>query len=128
MLPNSDYVVLKISDVRDGLSPEDVVHFAEMIRQVELNRENAGKPKLECVVIESEWPEYRPVLKAIEKRAFVEAQLYPDKSELAKEELDRITKAAMQIGQGPLMEYVAVPNPRGGFYMQARRCPGQIEG
>lgn len=62
------YIVLKISDVEKHLADEDKSLLAELSTKVALGRENKGKPPLDCVVVESDWPEYEPVWKMIEAR------------------------------------------------------------
>jgi len=72
------YIVLKISDVRDMLShateseytcvAEDIENLERIAMHVVDSRAKQGKPPLKCVVVESDWPEYEAVFKAIEQR------------------------------------------------------------
>jgi hypothetical protein len=58
------YFVFKRSDV-----PEDAIATLETLRQIADHlREIKGKAPLECVVIESDWPEYESVWQMIEDR------------------------------------------------------------
>ena len=56
------YVVLKIKDiVAAGLTPDEVEAFNKVCDKVALHRNQAGKPPLECVVVEADWRCYEPV-------------------------------------------------------------------
>ena len=64
------YIVFKLTDF------DAIPHFGPKLRsQVEglastvaWFRERAGKSPLECVIVESDWPEYEPTWKAIKER------------------------------------------------------------
>lgn len=64
------YIVFKLADF------EAIEYFGSKLRsQVEglaetvaWFRERNGKPPLECVIVESDWPEYEPTWEAIKKR------------------------------------------------------------
>lgn len=62
------YLVLKIADIERELSPFQRGQLAEYAAVVEIGRASRGKPPLECVVVESDWPEYEPVWKMIADR------------------------------------------------------------
>lgn len=61
------YVVLKVKDVMQRLSEKDILTLARILDEIDAYRKSIGKT-LECVVIESDWPEYEPTWKAIEAR------------------------------------------------------------
>lgn len=79
------YLVVKLSDVE--LWPG---HMAASIRyqleeaagKVAFQREKAGKPPLECLVIESDWPEYESTWEEIQRRM-------EDKPTIMDEEMGR---------------------------------------
>jgi len=62
------YVVLKVKDVMQRLSEKDILMLARILDEIDAYRKSIGKKSLECVVIESDWPEYEPTWKAIEAR------------------------------------------------------------
>lgn len=62
------YVVFKLSDVEEHFTPSEKQHLERLVEVQRAGREEAGKPPLECVVVESDWPEYEPTWKAIEAR------------------------------------------------------------
>jgi len=62
------YVVLKIKDLREYLPQPLIDHLSSIADEVRAGRQLAGKQPLECVVVESDWPEYEPTWQAIEAR------------------------------------------------------------
>ena len=62
------YIVFKISDVVEHLTTTEAVHLARLYEIQRVGRKEAGKSELECVVVESDWPEYEPTWRAIEAR------------------------------------------------------------
>lgn len=63
------YVVLKASDLQAvGLTDAELAALTAVVSKVDQYRMNAGKPDLECVVVEKDWPEFEPTWKAIERR------------------------------------------------------------
>lgn len=63
------YIVFKTSDlIRAGLSLEDQAALSRIQEKVCGLRASMTKPALECVVVESDWPEYEPVWQMIEER------------------------------------------------------------
>jgi len=63
------YIVLKRSDIAVAcLSREQLETLDDICRKVRMARVGNGKPDLECVVVESDWPEYEPTWAAIERR------------------------------------------------------------
>ena len=63
------YVVLKLKDI-DACEFTDATlsAFNGICDRVNQKRISQGKGLLECVVIESDWPEFEPTWAAIEKR------------------------------------------------------------
>lgn len=62
------YIVFKLSDMRKHLEPSDLFNLQQIGRTVAAGREQDGKTPLQCVVVESDWPEYEPTWQAIEAR------------------------------------------------------------
>ena len=62
------YIVFKLSDVEEHFTPGEKQQLARLVEVQRVGREEAGKAPLECVVVESDWPEYEPTWKAIEAR------------------------------------------------------------
>lgn len=67
------YIVLKCSDVEAAASHGFLNHYqmdalVGITSRVADYRQRAKKPTLECVVVESDWPEYEPTWRAIEAR------------------------------------------------------------
>jgi hypothetical protein len=63
------YMVFKISDVVEHCTKAEALHLARLYEIQRVGRKDAGKAELECVVVESDWPEYEPTWRAIEARA-----------------------------------------------------------
>ena len=62
------YYVFKISDI-EATGMSDIFPLLDTVKMItDLNRESRNKKKLDCVVVESDWPEYEPVWKSIENR------------------------------------------------------------
>lgn len=63
------YVVLKASDMQAaGLTDAEMAALTAVCSKVDQYRRDAGKPDLECMVVEKDWPEYEPTWQAIEQR------------------------------------------------------------
>lgn len=62
------YLVFKLSDVEEHFTPGEKQQLARLAEVQRVGRSESGKPLLECVVVESDWPEYEPTWKAIETR------------------------------------------------------------
>lgn len=62
------YFVFKISDVVEHLTTTEALHLARLYEIQRVGRREAGKAELECVVVESDWPEYESTWRAIEAR------------------------------------------------------------
>lgn len=61
------YLVIKRSDTLH-LSKNDQQRLSQIALRVDGARAAAGKRKLNCVVVESDWPEFEPVWKLLEAR------------------------------------------------------------
>lgn len=61
------YIVLKLSDVK-GLPEHLGLALDKVLDAVQFKRSFEEKPPLQCVVVESDWPEYEPTWQAIEQR------------------------------------------------------------
>lgn len=61
------YIVFKTSDAV-YLTAEGKQAVADLIEAMTKIREDQGKPQLNCVVIEEDWPEYEKVWKMLEAR------------------------------------------------------------
>lgn len=75
------YLVFKRADLQKHLGPSDMDSLQKIVLAVEDGRKLEGKDPLECVVIESDWPEYEPTWRAIEQR--VNGNPAPTQSEAA---------------------------------------------
>lgn len=62
------YTVLKNTDAEKHLDGDEISLLVALCDKVTLGRYRDGKPALQCVVIESDWPEYEPTWAAIERR------------------------------------------------------------
>lgn len=62
------YIVFKISDVVEHLTITERLHLERLYEIQRVGRREAGKSALECVVVESDWPEYESTWRAIEAR------------------------------------------------------------
>lgn len=62
------YVVLKDAEVMQCLSVNEIIELRRIEAKVVAHRAELGKPWLDCVVVESDWPEYEPTWRAIEAR------------------------------------------------------------
>lgn len=63
------YIVIKLTDLKDApLSNMERNVLDDVCRHVNEYRQEAGKAPFECVVVESDWPEYEPTWAAIEAR------------------------------------------------------------
>lgn len=62
------YVVLKNADIMQCLTINELIELRRIQAKVEEHRAEIGKPPLDCVVVESDWPEYEPTWRAIDAR------------------------------------------------------------
>ena len=62
------YVVLKNADIMQCLTINELIELRRIQARVAEHRTAIGKPRLDCVVVEADWPEYEPTWEAIEVR------------------------------------------------------------
>ncbi len=62
------YIVIKVKDAIEFLSIEQKLMLADTNTTINAERLKHGKEELECLVVESDWPEYEPTWNAIQKR------------------------------------------------------------
>lgn len=62
------YLVVKYKDMAKYLSDEDAVALCALASKVDAARQADNKPPLECVCVESDWPEYLETWTAIAVR------------------------------------------------------------
>lgn len=62
------YVVVKTKDANTYLTTGEKMQLEAITAKIALGRRIDGKRDLECVCIESDWPEYEPTWAAIEAR------------------------------------------------------------
>lgn len=62
------YLVLKIKDIFRSLTSTERAILNTLAAKVEDGRHAAGKSPLQCVVVESDWPEYEATWTAIASR------------------------------------------------------------
>ena len=70
------YFVLKVKDAKEYLDARQLDKLVEIADTISKGREKDGIPAVECVVVESDWPEYEQTWRAIEAR-MMGAQLAP---------------------------------------------------
>jgi hypothetical protein len=62
------YLVMKFKDVNKYLTDSEKEILLTLTKRVAEGRCDDGKMPLDCVVVESDWPEYEPTWAAIEQR------------------------------------------------------------
>lgn len=62
------YLVVKLNDAKKHLTPHDFNALEFLVEKVDFARRSDAKEPMECVVVESDWPEYAPTWALIEKR------------------------------------------------------------
>lgn len=75
------YIVVKINDANKYLSPAERDTLERLSAKCALGRIDDGKRLLECVCVESDWPEYEPTWAAIAARMDGAATPTPDAKE-----------------------------------------------
>ena len=63
------YLVAKLSDVSSALSRDEIGQLESIMAKVALHREKQGRPQLECVVVESDWPIHDDAWRLVESIA-----------------------------------------------------------
>ena len=62
------YFVVKVKDAKEYLDAHQLEKLAEIADTISEGREKDGIPAVECIVVESDWPEYESTWRAIEDR------------------------------------------------------------
>lgn len=62
------YLVLKYKDIVKHLNEDEQRALIELAKKVDAGREEDGKKHVECVCVESDWPEYEEVWAMIAAR------------------------------------------------------------
>ena len=62
------YLVLKRKDIERSLTPTEQNILLQLTGKIYLDRMEEGRGGLRCVVVESDWPEYKPTWAAIQAR------------------------------------------------------------
>ena len=62
------YIVVKIKDAEKHLSPHEFTRLRQLAKAVDNGRIQEEKHPMECVVIESDWPEYEKAWQMIGER------------------------------------------------------------
>lgn len=75
------YIVFKVSDLGNSLKGDEIRQLA---REYAEQRRLKGKPPLECVVVEADWPEYDLVWDMIESR-MTKGQNHPEDDSLVED-------------------------------------------
>src|SRR5690606_4218726 len=98
------YLVFKLSDVEEHFTPGERQQLARLAEVQRVGRSEGGKPLLECVEVESDWPEYEPTWNASEARmtGTQPAPSVPDADELAH--FIRRIDGAQDLGASALAE------------------------
>lgn len=68
MIRENRYLVVKRKDICSYLTKAEESQLALLTEKVAKGRKLDGKQDLNCVVVESDWPEFEPVWKMIENR------------------------------------------------------------
>jgi hypothetical protein len=62
------FVVLKNKDIAKYLGNADIAALDRVCKKINEGRFRDGRSEMDAVVVESDWPEYEPTWKAIERR------------------------------------------------------------
>lgn len=68
MIKEDRYLVFKNKDIIRYLSTDELTTLYDLARKVSQGRDSENKPVLECVCVESDWPEYEQVWEMISRR------------------------------------------------------------
>lgn len=72
------YLVFKLSDIKQYFDFSDQAVLSALACHIDDRRNADGRPDLEALVVESDWPEYEPTWAAIEARVDEEAAVEVD--------------------------------------------------
>lgn len=73
MVIEEKYIVLKYVDIEKALDNTDISVLASILRKVDKFREQEGKGEFKSVVIEHDWPEYKPIIELLSARVDLES-------------------------------------------------------
>ncbi len=104
------YFVVKLSDARKHLSRVEWDKLRSLGSTVACGRKLEGKSLLQCVVVESDWPEYEPTWRAIEARMTGTAPNF-DRLRYALEEAERTKSGARLADYADDIRALLTPNP-----------------
>lgn len=62
------YIVIKRSEIEEYLTPDQKANLASICLTLNEARKNNKKGPLEALVLERDWPEYKPTLNLLSKR------------------------------------------------------------
>jgi hypothetical protein len=82
------YMVFKLTDLDVYLDPSTAFNLRQIGSVISKIRASYGKPALECVVVESDWPEYEPTWRAIERRMTGVVKISAEDAVLLEKTLD----------------------------------------
>lgn len=72
------YLVVKRKDILEHLSASEERQLGLLVEKICEGRKQQGKKDLECVVVESDWPEYDETWMAIAARVDAEHGIKPE--------------------------------------------------
>ena len=84
------YIVFKLADVEKDFFPSEISQLLRLYETQQSMRKQSGKPPLDCVVVEKDWPEYEPTWKAIEARVAGERIAPSVPEDFSREELEAV--------------------------------------
>ena len=67
MIREYRYTVLKNKDIIHSLDRKEIMQLGKILDKINLFRKKRGKEKIDCVVVEDDWPMYNDVWKMIEE-------------------------------------------------------------
>ena len=78
------YLVFKLADVEKDFFPSEISQLLRLYETQQNRRKQRGKPPLECVVVEADWPEYDLVWDMSESR-MTKGQNHPEDDSLIED-------------------------------------------
>ena len=68
MKKETRYIVIKMKDADKYLRESEKDSLATICTSINSGRASDNKPEIDCVVVESDWPEYEPTWQSIAAR------------------------------------------------------------